>query len=264
MPKTKEITTVMSEDTLAMLEESYPVEQGNTRISLPRLGMMSQDKMEGKGKSMVVVAEAGTFFTEKQSDEEDETGKKLWEREELGDSIEAIILFQRKQLKSYDESTEEYTSSPVYDSDDEVIPLWLNKKEVARNTPVELKKMYQYTDKEGKVKSSLEDNRILYVQYQGDVYQMNLRGSSMYSFLTYAKKTLPPSVLTTLSSEPKEKGTISWNQMTFTAKRKLTEAEAQEIVAKVVEIKQTIAAEKSQYKKVDEVDRKNAEVMAEM
>ena len=203
---------------------------------------------------MKVVTEAGTFFTEKQSEEiDEETGKKTWDREEHGDSIEGIILFQRKQLKMYNSDTEEYTSSPVYDNEDEVLRLFCDKKEVAKGTPKELKALYEYEDKDsGKVKSKLEDNRILYVQLEGEVYQMNLRGSSMYSFLTYARKILPPSVITRFSSEAKEKGQIAWNQMTFTPVRKLSQKEAEEIVTKVQEIKAAVTAEKAQFSKTTE------------
>lgn len=243
----------VNEETLALLADSYPVEQGMNRILLPRLGLVSQDKTEevrnpktGK-KEIKVITEAGTFYIEHQTDEVDENGKKVWNREELGGSLEGIILFQRKQLKMYDEKTELYTSSPIYDRDDEVLPLFCDKSEVARGTPAELKAGYQFTDDNGKQKSKLEDNRILYVEYNGEVFQMNLRGSSMYSFLTYARKTLPNAVVTEFSSEAKEKGTINWNQMTFTPKRKLTQKEAEVVVEKCQEIKGAINAEKAQY-----------------
>lgn len=250
--KTKAVANVANEETLALLQDSYPVEQGPSRISLPRLGLVSQDKTEGKGKSLHVVSEAGTFFTEKQTEEEDADGKKIWEKTEIGTTIEGIILYQRKQLKMYDQATEEFTSSPIYDNDDEVVPLWCNKAEVAKGTPAELKAKYQYVDDSGKTKSKLEDNRILYVLYDGEIYQMNLRGSSMYSFLTYARKTLPPSVITTFSSEAKEKGSIAWNQMTFAATRKLNQTEAEEVLAKVQEIKTAIRLEKSQYQTTED------------
>jgi len=55
----------------------------------------------------------------------------------------------------YDEKTEEYTSSPIYDNDDEVIPLWKDRKEVAKGTPKELKEKFHYTDKDGKVFANL-------------------------------------------------------------------------------------------------------------
>lgn len=251
MTKGRELANVASEETLQALQESYPVEQGGQRIMLPRLGMVSQDVVEGKGKAMKVVTEAGTFFIEKQTDEEDEDGKKIWERTEIGTEIEGIILFQRKQLRMFDEKTEEYTSSPVYDKDDEIVPIFCNKQEVGRGTPKELQAQFEYTDKNsGKVRSKLEVNRILYVEYEGEIYQMNLRGSSMYSFLGYSRKVLPPSVITTFNSEPKEKGSIAWNQMTFNVKRKLSDKEAQEILHKVSEIKRAVQFEKDQYSAV--------------
>lgn len=242
MSKDKTTTAVVSldrEQAIAMLKESFPVEQ-SSRIILPRLGMASQDITEGKGKSMKVITEAGTFFVEKQTDEEDENGKKVWEKEELGKSIEGIIIFQRKQLRMYDEATEEYTSSPVYDKDDEIIPIFCNKAEVARGTPEELQAKFTYV-KDGKTKSKLEVNRILYVLKDDEVYQMNLRGSSMYSFLTYARKVVPPTVVTEFTSEAKEKGSIEWNQMNFTALRSLNEKELNDVVRRVEEIKEHIA-----------------------
>lgn len=240
------VATVASEEQLAQLKSAFPAEQGFTRNLFPRLGMFSQDQTEGKGKAMKVVTEAGTFFLEHETEEIDpETKKKIWQKDEIGTDAEVIIIFQRKQLRFYDESDESYTSSSVYDTDDEVIPLWKNKAEIARGTAEELKARpeYQY-EKDGKVKSKLEDNRILYVLYNGELYQMNLRGSSMYSWMSYQRKVAPPTVLTHLSSEAKEKGTIAWNQMTFEAVRQLNNEEAGDVIAKVGEIKEGIAAEK--------------------
>lgn len=246
--KSTALATVPSTEALAELRDAFPAEQGFTRIQLPRLGMFAQDQTEGKGKAMKVTTEAGTFFTDKQTEEEDDDGKKIWEKEEIGTEIEGIIFFQRKQLRSYDETTETYTSSPVYDTEDQVIPLFTNKAEVARGTPAELKARpeYQY-EKDGKIKSKLEDNRILYVLYEGEVYQMNLRGSSMYSYMTYARKVLPPSVLTVMSSEAKEKGSIAWNQMTFTEKRKLSAKEVEEVTEKLKEVQEGVKLEKDFY-----------------
>jgi len=136
---TKAIAKKVDDKVLAQLQESYPVEPKTNKILLPRLALVTQDKTEGKGKAMKVVAEAGTFFIERQTDEVTDEGKQVWEKEELGEEIEGIILFQRKQLRFYDEGTEQYTSSPVYDMDDEVLPLWCDRNEVDRGTPKELK-----------------------------------------------------------------------------------------------------------------------------
>ena len=244
--KTKELTVAPSDASLTALRNSFPQDPGFTRVMLPRITFKSQDVTEGKGKAMKVVTEAGTFIEERETDDVDEvTQKKVWEKKELGSEIEGIILFQRKQLRYFDETTEEFTSSPVYDTEDEVIPLFCNKAEVAKGTPAELKAKYEYTDKSGKVKSKLEENRILYVLKDDELFQLNLRGSSMYSFLTYARKVLVPSVVTIMNSEPQEKGSIEWNQMTFTVKRNLGQLEIDDILVTISELQQSIAAEKN-------------------
>ena len=245
--KSKELVVAASSSALEALRQEYPAEASFTRILLPRLGMVSQDVTEGKGKAMKVVTEAGTFFTEHQGEEEDENGKKVWNCEELGNTIEGVILFKRHQLKFYDESTDKFTSSPVYDSETDVIPLFCDKKEVAKGTPAELKALYQFTGEDGKIKSKLEENRILYVLHKDEVYQLNLRGSSMYAFMTYARKTTPNTVITVFGSEAKEKGSINWNQMTFDPKRQITNTEAEIIMEKIQEIKAGIAQEKGFY-----------------
>lgn|SRR3990167_521284 len=246
MKQTKELATLPNERALTELKASFPVEQGFTRSFLPRLSMVSQDRTEGKGKSMKVVAEAGTFFEERQDEEENGEGKKEWIKKELGSKVKGIILYQRKQLRLYDEKTEMYTSSPIYDEENQVIPLFCNKAEVARGTPADLKALYQY-EKDGKTKSKLEDNRVLYVLKDDEIFQLSLRGSSMYSWMTFAKKVLPPSVLVELSSEPMEKGQISWNKMTFEVVRPLNADEVKDVMLRVVEIKDGIAQERAYY-----------------
>lgn len=247
----KEITTVASEAELAALAERFPQDDGYNRVFLPRLNLVSQDVMEGKGKSMKVVTEAGTFVKEIQSEEEEEgdNGKmyKPWIKTELGNEIEVIILFQRKQLRHYDSKNEVYTSSPIYDSSDEIIPLFKQKSEVARGLPKDLKARpeFQGLTAAGKPTSKLEDNKVLYVLYEGEVYQLSFRGTSMYAFMDYAKKTKIPTVVTTINSEAMEKGTTRWNQATFEAKRKLTSAEAKLVGSKLDEIEAGIAQEKA-------------------
>lgn len=239
---------VMDEEMLAEMRNEFPQDAGFSRTQFPRIVFKSQDEMEGTGKNKTVAIEAGTFLTEVATDEVDEEGKKVFAKEELGQEIEAIILFQRKQLSYYDEATESYTSSPVYDSDEEILPLWCNKTEVHRGTPAELKAKYEYTDpKDNKVKSNLKDNRILYVLLggvEGELYEMNLHGSSMYSFMSYTRKTLAPSVVTKMNSESKEKGKIEWNQMTFEPARGLDKKEGAFVIAKINELKEGIKAEK--------------------
>lgn len=244
MSNNTQVSTVLSDEQRALLGQLTPQEQGFTRISLPRLGMYSQDKFEGKGKSAVLVKEAGMFYTEVPPTEKD--GE--WAKNEIGNTIEGIVLYHRKQLSYYDEASQKYTSSPVYDSADDVVPLFMDKKEIHRGTPAELKAKYAYTDpKDGKVKSNLEEMRVLYILKDEQVYQMSLRGSSMWSFSTYAKSCLVSSVLTKFSSEAKENGSIAWNQMSFDALREITPEEASVVIDNLTKITTAIADEKAYF-----------------
>lgn len=258
MPQTKTNTKALAkpidQDILDQLKDSQPMEETFQRIQFPRLGMYSQDVTEEstnpktKKKEITVIAEAGMFYIEKETEEVDEDGKKKWERTEIGNTIEATILYNRKQLKYYDANTEKFTSSPIYDTEDEIIPLFSDKQEVAKDTPAELKKLYQYVDPaDGKTKSNLKDNRILYVLYEGEVYQMNLGGSSMFAFMKYNREVKPviSAVLTNFFSEAKVKGKIAWNQMVFTKTRDLQSEEAMAVLEQVNIIKDSINSEKS-------------------
>ncbi len=249
----KELANVASDEVLAQLGESYPIEQGGLTIQLPRLGLVSQDITKetgtGKNKKIEVVTPAGEFYIDQQTEEVDKDGKNVWSKEEIGDGFEGIIVFKRKQLRLYDEATEKYTSSPIYDNDDEVLPLFCDKKEIARGTPAELKEKYEFTTSDGKVKSKLEDNRISYILYKGELYQMNLRGSSMWSLAKYEKTVVVPTVLTAFGSTAETKGQISWNKMSFKVVRKITGEEAKLILEKQDMLKKAIALSKASYAK---------------
>lgn len=246
---TKAITTKNA--ALDLLRDSYEVEARPQKISLPRLTFVSQDQTEGKGKARKVTVEAGTFFTETKTDEVDkETGKNIWERTELGLKIEGVIIYQRKQLSHYDEASGQYTSSPIYDSNDDVVPLFRGGQKIDSGTPQELKGRdeYQGTTAKGKPTSNLKENKVLYIIYEDDVYQMNIKGSSLYSFQAYARTGITiPAVITAFNSEPKENGAIEWNQMTFKATADLPSKKVVEIAQQVVDIRDTIQAEKAQY-----------------
>ena len=267
--KTTAIVKAASEETLAALAQQFPTEPGFSSVSFPRLGLVSQDITEevgtGRNKTIKVITPAGEFYLEKETgDEEDvldakgkKTGtKKVWEREELGDGIEGVIAFQRKQLKYFDKDTETYTSSTVYDDDNEVVKLFCAGAQVDEGTPAALKAKYPGVTKAGKPKSDLEDNRIVYVLYEGEFYQMNLRGTSMYAYMTYCRKTQPGpnAVVTTFGSEYKESGKINWNQMTFAAGRSINDEEAEQIrefIKEMIEVTQVRKGISAQKAKVD-------------
>lgn len=257
-PASTALAKAPDEAMLALLRAEFPTEPSFQRDLLPRLTLISQDvteevKVNGK-KQINVITEAGTFVIEKQEKNDDgslvmdeETGKQVWSKDELGDEIEGIILFERKQLRYYDEATGEYTSSPVYDTADEVVPLFRNKAEVDRGLPAELQAKYPGFTAKGKPKSNLEENRILYVLYDGDMYQMNLRGTSMFSYLDYKRKARPavPAVMTKFTSVHMENGATQWNKMMFDATRPLDAAEVKAVVERVQAVKEGIAEEKA-------------------
>ena len=257
MSKETALAKAPDASSLQALAETVEVDPGFTRIMLPRLVFKAQDKFEGKGKNAKLVVAGGTFIAEHETDEiNPDTGYKTWDSKEIGKtakgddypSIKGVIIFERKQLSYYDETTEEYTSSPIYDKVDEVVPLFCAKKEVHRGTAEELRKFYEYKDKDGKTKTNLKDNRILYVMLDGmdgELMQLNLHGSSMFSFIGYKRNTLAPSVVTEMSSEFMEKGSIEWNKMTFKAERTLDQGEVDQVLAKIGEIKQSIVDEKA-------------------
>ena len=247
--KNNKLVSQPSDEVSQQLAQGFPQEQGFTRVIMPRLALVSQDKTEGKGKAMKVIQEAGMFLKEYQSEETDSEGKKIWAKDEIGTEIEGTVVFQRRQLKMYDEVSGDFTSSTIYDSNEDVVPLFCNKAEIARGTPQELKAKYEYVDKkDGKTKSKLEDNKILYVLYEGEIHQMALRGSSMYACKTYFKENPNPTiVLTKFSSEPKEKGSIAWNQMTFETVRKLSGEEAEVILEHQNNIRQAIDQERAYF-----------------
>lgn len=277
MKKSTEVSTTVNEKAMAVFRDGYPVEQSIERMIFPRISFASQNVTEGKGKAMKVVTEAGTFFTEQQGDKEeeytDDDGKKakrkVWEKDEIGTTFKATILFERKQLRYYNESTETYTSSPIYDTEDQIIPLFRGKEEVDRGTPPELqgRKEYAGTTQKGKPKSNLEVNRILYVIYKGDVYQLSIRGTSMYAYLTYRRDLnkqglLPPAVLTRFDSESKEKGKINWNQMMFEMVEALEGDALTESLENYTNLKGKIEAEKAFYASQKKEDDGTAEIAA--
>jgi len=260
MAKKKEVA-VSNEDILAQLGESFPAPEVAPKIILPRLGMFSQDVTKKVNKKITVIHSEGDFYIEQESEEKNSDGKFIWEKEEIGSEIEAIVLYKRKQLQMYDETTEEYTSSPVFDTDEEVVPLFCNRKEVNRGTSEDLIAQYQYQDKDGRTRSSLAEDTILYIMYEKDIYQFNLRGSSKWSFSNFERdlRGKPvPSVVTHMKGEHMEKGKIIWSKTIFSEVRNLNSSELANVLDEVQKIKNSIALEKKQYQNIKKIEKKGA------
>jgi len=211
-----------------LVGESYlPKENTFIRKVFPRIAFVSQDVTEGKGKSTKVTTEAGTFFTEKPTDETNEHGKKIWSHDEIGKSLEGVIFFTRKKLSYYDQAAGKFISSSMYDQDTDEIVLWQDGKQLAKGTKAELQAPYMFTKEDGKKSCKLAENKILYVYYNGEVYEFTIKGTSMFEYSAYYKQWNgePNKNLTLISSVEAENGATRWNKTTYRRVRQLTQDE---------------------------------------
>lgn len=245
---TKEVAAPISAELAAQIMGNIPVEEGYQETQFPRINFVSKDVTEEKkvaGKKVIdIITEAGTFVKEVYDPESKEFNK-----EELGKTIDVTFVFERKQLKHYSES-EGYTSSPIFDTDEDIIPLFNNKKTVARGTAPELCAKADYTEiVEGKKRSTLKEEKILYVLYEGEMHQMAIRGSSGWNFSKYKKGERISLVVTTIDSEEAENGSNRYSKMIFSKARDLNGTEAMEVLEYQNEIKGGIADKNAYFAK---------------
>jgi len=239
----------IDEKELANLNEAFPVVEANNRLVLPRFGMLSKDIVEetgtGKKKTIKVIEASGTFFTEVGNGEDVE--KTFLEGEEK----DVIIVFHRKQLKYFDKGLEQFISSPVFDTDDQIIPLYLDKRVVAKGTKDELQARYPALTQKGKKTSDLKEHKVLYVLVDGEFYQMNVSISSGWAFSKYASGfkdgTSPATVVTTLSSSEETFGTNTFRKIVFTNKRPINAEELAQVKESQSLIKDVAEATQAYY-----------------
>jgi hypothetical protein len=246
----KKETSVLSQEQLDILNSSYPVSDESSRLSLPRLGLLSKDITEesgsGKNKKITVLEVAGTFYTESDQGEVDEdTGKKVWTKEFIeGDTIDVIISFHRKQLRKFDSSLNKFISTPVYDTADQVLPIYLDKQIIKRGTPAELQALYPALTLKGKPTSDLKEETILYVIFNDVLHQMNISQSSKWEFKTYSKGVNPSTVITTLGSTEETFGTNTYRKLSFKNKRMITGEEFETVNENQTLIRETVESDK--------------------
>lgn len=231
MAKIKNEVKVLSAEELSVLDNSYPVSEESNRISLPKFGMLSKDIVEesgtGKNKKIKVIEAAGTFYTEKDLGEtNEETGKKQWTKEFVGESAELIVCFERKQLRKFDKGLNKFISSNVYDNKEQIISLFLDKQVIKKGTPDTLQSMYPALTAKGKPTSDLKEETILFVIYKGELHQFTLSQSSKYEFKNYKKGLNPSTVLTLVTgSEDRTAGSNTYKATLFTNVRNITAEE---------------------------------------
>lgn len=248
MTKKNEVA-VAGADALAALQAAFPQEATYKREIHPRIVFKAQDVMEGKGKNAKCVIEAGTFLLDSPTDEKDENGKPVWEQEEVGKEIKLNIVFVRKQLRYYDSAEDVFISSPEFDdAENETVILFKGGKKYAEGLPKDLKAMEEFKEVvDGKTRSKLKENRVLYVLYNGELRTLTIHGSSMFAFFSYLRDENVPAVVTKITSEEKENGSINWNQMVFKAERSVTPEEAETVLATMQQIKDGIQEQKDFY-----------------
>jgi hypothetical protein len=197
-----------------------------------------------KIKKITVVEAAGTFYTEKDEGAvNEETGKKVWTKKFIGDSAEVVIAFHRKQLRFYDQGLNKFISSPIYDDKEQVLPLYLDKRVIARGTPAELQARYPKLSAKGKPSSNLKEETILYVIYDGELHQCNLSQSSKWSFSDYRRKLNPSTVVTELGSAEETNGSNTYRKMTFTSKGLIDPETAEVVIESQVTLKDQVTSD---------------------
>ena len=227
---------------------NFPVGEDSNRLRLPKFGMCAKDIVEesgtGKNKKIKVLQAAGTFFTERDKGEVNEEGKKVWTKDFIDtETVDVQIVYFRHQLRMYDSSLEKFYSTPVYDTAEQVLPLYLDKAVVKRGTEQQLRDMFPKLTQKGKPSSKLDKKTILYVLYDNELYQFELSVSSGWEFSSFKKKVNPSTVITTLSSTSETSGSNTYNKVNFNIKRPITSEEFDMVSENQSIVKTTVEAD---------------------
>jgi len=238
----------LSEEQLAILNGNYPVNEDSGRMILPKFGLLSKDIVEetgsGKNKKIKVIESAGTFYTEKDMGETNEDGKKVWTRKYLsGETVDGIIVYHRYKLSKWDAGLQKFYYTPVYDSAEQVLPLYLDKQIIKRGTEKDLQSLYPKLTAKGKPSSSLDKKTVLYVMYEGELHQLDLSVSAGYEFSSYKRKCNPSTVVTVLSSVEETFGTNAYRKMQFNIKRPISADEFDTAVQSQAIVKSTVESD---------------------
>ncbi len=249
MAKKEEVALALTEEQLAVLNQNFPVSADDSnRLTLPKFGMLAKDLIEetgtGKNKQIKVIQAAGTFYTERDLDETNEAGKKVWTKEFIEDeTVDVVIVFFRHQLRRYDSSLDKFISTPIYDTPDQVLPLYLDKQVIKRGNEKELQALYPKLTVKGKPSSSLEKKTILYVVYKEELYQFDLSVSSGWEFSGYRRKVNPATVVTTLSSKEETNGSNTYRKVLFANIRAINATEFEKVASNQETIKSQVESD---------------------
>lgn len=234
---------------LAILNEAFPIVESTDRVRYPRMNMLSKDEVEttgtGKNKKIKVIEAAGTFYIDVKGDN-DEFEKNFLE----GDTQDFIIVYHRKQVKYFDKGLNKFISSPIFDTDEQIVPLYLDKRVIARGTKAELQARYPALTQKGKKTSDLKEYKVLYVLYAGKMYELNMSVTSGWAFSKYASSfkdgASPATVVTTIGSVEETNGSNTYRKMTF-VKGRAIDADELELIKENQQAVKESAESSAQY-----------------
>ncbi len=244
---------IITQEQLDLIKSLTPVDEDSySRIQLPKIGMFSKDVLEetgtGKSKKIELISPAGEFYIEAEG-EKDEEGKRTFNKTPIeGESLDVVIFYNRKKLSMWDDSTKVYTKTPLYDSKDEVLPLFEGKNKIATATPAELQAMYPSLSLKGNPTSKLKEVTVLYVLYNGLPYEFELGMSSKYEFLTYKSSVVLPQMVTTLTpSEDRTVGSNTYKAVLFKSNGTINAEQGNLVIEAITSMTDIISSQKAHF-----------------
>lgn len=239
--------TIQEGSALDKLRNAYPqhAEDSYVKTVLPQITFKAKAVLDEAGEKVKI--KAGTFMLKVRS-EEQKDGKYEYTETELGSKVTLNVLYERYRLSYYDSANEEYVSSPVFDSKDEVVKLFKGGKQYLTGTVADLQALPEFTVEEnGKQKCKLQLQKVLYVFFNDAVHEMALSLGNGYAWRTFKSDKVAAVLHIEISSEKTENGGNKYNQMTFKDAGYVTEEEAQRNLALIEDIRRGIDAEKAYY-----------------
>ena len=260
---TKTIQTTLSQDQIQELKLQQPIENSYQKMHFPELGMLSQDETEesgtGKAKKIEVINAAGEFFIKtKEEVIEDGKTKNVYSNKYFdGETLEGIIVYHRKMLKMWDAGNKVFITTPIFDDENEIIPLFSSGKKYTKDgmevkgNIKQLQSLFPAVSAKGTPTSKLKQITILYVLMDDKMYQMELSASSTWLFSDYKRNNVVPAVVTSIGSLEDTQGVVVYRKCTFKSIGSISTEQFETVKQMVIDIKDFINAEKEYFGKLN-------------
>lgn len=241
----KEIT-IKEGSALDKLRQAYPqhAEDSYVKNVLPQIRFKAKAVLDDAGEK--VLHKAGTFMVVKKEGE-GETAEYV--ETPIGTKVTLDVLYERYRLSYYDAGNNEYVSSPIFDSKEEVVKLFKGGKQYASGTVDELQNLPEFViEEDGKSKKKLQLQKVLYVLLDGVLHELTLSLGNGYVWRKFKQENIVPAIHTEITSVKNDSkpGNV-YNEMVFKNAGWLSEEEAERNLALVEDIVKGIASEKAFY-----------------